>query len=56
MLGCELPQKIIPYIIMECMQEKYTILKVSWDNMDLTDLIAKQAEFNLNIIRSIWYF
>jgi len=41
---------------MERTQEKYTILKVSWDNMDLKDVIAKQAEFNFNIIRSIWHF
>ena len=40
---------------MECMEEKYIILKVSRDNTDLTDLIAKQAEFNFDIIRSIWY-
>jgi len=29
--------------------------KVSWDIIDLTDLIAKQAEFNFDIIQSIWY-
>jgi hypothetical protein len=40
---------------MERMEEKYIILKVSQDNIDLTDLIAKQAEFNFDIIRSIWY-
>jgi len=37
------------------MKEKYIILKVSWDNTDLTDLIAKQAEFNFDIIQSIHY-
>jgi hypothetical protein len=41
---------------MESMYEKYTILKVSLDNIDLSDLIAKQAEFNCDIIKSIWYF
>jgi len=35
--------------------KKYIIIKVSWDNMDLTDLIAKQTEFNLDIIQLIWY-
>jgi len=40
---------------MECMEEKYIILKVSQDNKDLTDLIAKQAEFSFDIIQSIWY-
>jgi len=40
---------------MECMEEKYIFLKVSRDNMNLTDLLAKQAEFNFDIIRSIWY-
>jgi len=25
------------------------ILKVSWDNIDLTGLIARQVEFNLDI-------
>ena len=32
------------------------ILKVSWDNIDLSDLIAKQAEFNLEIIQSVRHF
>jgi hypothetical protein len=36
--------------------KKYIIIKVSWDNIDLTDLITKQTEFNLDIIQSIWYF
>jgi len=40
---------------MDCMEEKYIILEVSWDNIDLTDLIVKQAEFNFDIIQSIWY-
>jgi hypothetical protein len=35
---------------MECMEEKYIILKVSWDNMNLTDHLAKQAELNFDII------
>jgi hypothetical protein len=47
--------QIILYVIMECIEEKYIILKVSRDNIDLTDLIAKQAESNFDIIRSIWY-
>jgi hypothetical protein len=37
--------------------KKYIIIiKVSLDNIDLTDLIAKQIEFNLDIIRSVGYF
>ena len=27
--------------------------EISWDSIDLTDLIAKQTEFNFVIIRSI---
>ena len=30
--------------------------EISWDSIDLTDLIAKQTEFNFVIIRSIWYY
>ena len=53
MLDAELPPKIIPQVIMEEMYEKYIILKVSWDYTDLTDLIAKQAEFNFDILINI---
>jgi hypothetical protein len=34
---------------MECMYKAYIIIKVSWDNIDITDLIAKQTELNLDI-------
>jgi hypothetical protein len=44
------PQKLYHKLIRESMYEKFNILKVSWDNTDLTDLIAIQAEFNLDII------
>jgi hypothetical protein len=39
----------------EFMREKYIILKVSWGSRDLADLSEKQAEINLDIIRSKWY-
>ena len=38
------------------MHVKKYISNVSWDNIDLTALFAKQTEFNLDIIQSIWYF
>jgi hypothetical protein len=56
MMDVELPTKIILLVIMKCMEAKYIILKISRDNIDLTDLITKQAKFNFDIIRSIWYF
>jgi hypothetical protein len=56
MLDVELPPKIIPQVTMEEMWEKYIFLKVSWDNIDVTDLIAKQVKFNFHIILSVWYF
>jgi len=34
---------------------KIYLVKVSLDNIDLSDLIAKQAEFSCDIIQSIWY-
>jgi len=49
MLDVELPPKIIPQVIMEQMYEKYIFLKVSWDNIDVTDLTAKQADSTLTL-------
>jgi hypothetical protein len=38
------------------MSEKQVILKVSWDNIDISELIAKQVEFNLEISQSVRHF
>jgi hypothetical protein len=55
MLDVELPPKIIQVTMGE-MWEKYIFLKISWDNIDVTDLIAKQVKFNSDIILSVWHF
>ena len=51
MLDGEQPQKncTVSYNGM-CVREIYHF-KVSWDNIDLSELIAEQAEFNLDYIR-----
>jgi len=54
MLNC--PQKLYHKLQWKRCEKKYIFLKVSWDNIDVTDLIAKQVKFNSDIILSVWYF